>query len=486
MDPVRDAEESRMPLCIHDLPPEILLLVLGHFSSFDLDSFASTCKRWRAVAAKRLVEHDRLKKKYTKVELVQHRRSSKHYYSPGRLLRELHKKPELGFYPRYVSLTEGLALHYFHSGYRYEFYRSIYENIRYRGNTYELFRDTDENTRQTVNALRCIVKTYSSHQNGNHLWWRGSGSDFPTEPTEDSDLAFCLTFLPNLRELRVPRSSNLLPGSTLVLQVFTTASTAKVREINVLARFQMVKIAMSTDRSRRLGFSYDTPPGCRHSLSFIMGRNCFDDLWGDYVSPKLEGINVKASGDGDPNLRPLLEFQSVLRVVRYIHTCKSPAVIHPHSISSALMKFNHTTLQELCLGMSEGVKVAKPVGSLQGFLVLKRLEIDPDLFVCPSSGRVAKLIDVLPPSIEVVGLREPGKFVEVLGLRGLKKVRAAEAIFHGLRVKNKRLLTPKMRTLELAMPQDRWDSISGTLWALAEKMGWDFGYFKRKFVVYSG
>jgi len=476
-DPVRDAEESRMSPSIHDFPSEILLLVLDHLSSFDLDSFTATCKRWRAIAAKRLAEHDELKEKYNSVELA------RLYYSAENFLKELYRRPELGFYPRSVSLTKGLDLRHFHTGYKYEFHRNTYESIRYRGNTYELFSDTDKNKRQTVNALCCIVKTYSGDQNGSCLVWPGVDSGVTTELTKESNLAFSLTFLPNLRELRVPWSSNLLPRSTLVLQVFITARTSKVRDINVLARFQMVRVTEWTGRSRGLGISNNPPPGPCHHLNFIMGRNCFDDLWRDYASPRLEGINIKASGNGDPNLRPLLEFQPAMRVIRYLHTDDSPAVIHPHSISSALVKYNSKTLWELCLGFSEGVKVANPIRSLRGFVVLKRLEIDPDLLVCPSSGSVTQLIHVLPTSIEVIGLRDPGQLVKVPGLTSLKEVRAAEAIFGGMRVKRRRVLIPKMRALEFATPRERWDPISGSLSALAEKMGWTFGYFKRNFVV---
>ena len=55
-----------MSSTVHDFPSEIFLLVLDLLSSFDLDGFASTRKRWPAVAAKRLAEHARLKKKYDK------------------------------------------------------------------------------------------------------------------------------------------------------------------------------------------------------------------------------------------------------------------------------------------------------------------------------------------------------------------------------------------------------------------------------------
>jgi len=52
---------------------------------------------------------------------------------------------------------------------------------------------------------------------------------------------------------------------------------------------------------------------------------------------------------------------------------------------------------------------------------LQRIEIDPDQFVCPSSGSVSRLIDVVPASIEVVALREPGKLVDISGLEGPRK-----------------------------------------------------------------
>ena len=477
VDPVQNAGESRVPMSIHDLPTEIVLLVLDYISSFELDAFTSTCKRWRAIAETRLAEHGRLKKRYTNVILQQHPRQSESH-SPDIFLDALQKKPEHRFYPCYLSLDKGLNLDLFHGGIAYEFIRDTHENVRHKGTTYECFCNPTESERDSTNIVRCLLKTYPSDELAGQ--W---SSPVSGDSSEDSRLAFLLTSLPNLRELRVPWFSKLRPGSTLILQVFSTASTATPAHINVLARFQTVK---TTDRCRSVHSLAEVTSRRRHHLSLLGGKNSLDDPWGITRPPRLEGFNLKASGIGDPALRSLLEFNAVLRVFRYLHTSSgSPGVIHPNSISSALMKYNSKTLTELCLGMSESVKVSKPVVTLRWFLTLNRLEISPDLFICPSTGAVTKLVAVLPASIEVIGLREPGKLVKVPGLTGPKEVRAAEAIFQGLRLKERRARVPKMATLELATPHDRWKSVISALSALVEKMSWRIGYFDRELVEYS-
>lgn len=60
MDALLATGENQMPLCMDDVFADILLVVLDYLSAFDLESFTFTCNRWRAVAARRLVEHDRL------------------------------------------------------------------------------------------------------------------------------------------------------------------------------------------------------------------------------------------------------------------------------------------------------------------------------------------------------------------------------------------------------------------------------------------
>ena len=51
-------------LSLINLPPEIIIQVLGHLDSFELENFATTCSHFRVFEKERLAEHKRLKSTY--------------------------------------------------------------------------------------------------------------------------------------------------------------------------------------------------------------------------------------------------------------------------------------------------------------------------------------------------------------------------------------------------------------------------------------
>jgi len=97
---------------MRDVPPDVLLMVRDWLTAFDLDTFTTICKKWRAAAARRLAEHNRLKREYNNVKLLQNRDHWKLYFTRG-FPKTLQNNPELGFYPRYISLDRGMNLDHF-------------------------------------------------------------------------------------------------------------------------------------------------------------------------------------------------------------------------------------------------------------------------------------------------------------------------------------------------------------------------------------
>ena len=418
-----------------DLPNELVIRVWHHVLEPEaVENFALTSKTIYALGGAFIAEHNELKAQFSIIA---------HYYncgvgsSPVETLKSILLNPRAALYVRELSV-DGWRVEWDDIDEWYFLHKP--EHMPYPEDTVELFR-------QSIMESPLILEDEVEHW----LDVLGAGDEIVIH-------SLMLAKLPSVRAICIGRTSDN-QDQTLLFR--TVEAIARSRDTEALSRlvkvqigsdsmgFEWVRIFAAIPSVKTIESSNHEDPvrcsshchGCRKK--YVCAHTVHDDRQGRIIlPPRISAVAHLAFSDSDLNTRVLCRYLEGLRALEsfeYLGDNYGPrARGGPRAIVDALLTHAKSTLQKLRL--RPNYHFFESVGTLVGFEVMKELEIDyENLPEHRRSGR-CKLVDVLPPSIEMLHLSTlETKFYDAVKHNVLEVIRK----------KSKALPNLKLFTIEL-------------------------------------
>ncbi|KAF2794588.1 hypothetical protein K505DRAFT_324675 [Melanomma pulvis-pyrius CBS 109.77] len=433
-------------MCLLDLPPELLSGIIDLTFSYDLESFALTCRTVYRCAKSQIARHNSLKRQWKHTSNAYTGRRN----STLSILYAISQEPIVAEYIESLSLWD-------------------------RRSAQEISSDTNSpynfHEGEALQKIRDMLlhTEYFADSAGPRVagWWEEileePASDTHEYPEEPAVTVALLTLLPRLKTLQLPERWDLVrvgEGLELwihLIEALVSQPNGNESSSRPLQLLQTLLPFAEVGFYTRVNLQSIHPFMALKSLQNLYAVSCVavEDEWDD--SPPLAGpyptlrsflTRVEfASGCIDTyGLEAFLQMTPALTVFKYSHQSKQGGLQHdwnPGGFAQVLSRYCGTRLIELALTVDEiDGDIVNGLSSFHGFPALKELEVDLGVFFGPplesgqSLGLNAKiptddkpwthkdipcLGDMLAPNIEKVQLNTDYLEHSKRGLKALVK-----------------------------------------------------------------
>ncbi|MCJ1247567.1 hypothetical protein MMC30_004781 [Trapelia coarctata] len=390
------------------LPTELLIQVINEVAVDDLDPLSSTCHRIRTLAEKRLMKHRKLKRAYTTVTLNDQSAKLGPHGTFVNFLSILARNPDFVFYPRRLSITVPSP-----SG-RPPLVSQETQNERSKDDRVKLRR-----IRGTGKYLRKCLFILDSLKAD----WCISICRSVVRPNKGCVYSLFLAVLPNLRDLTIDDSdSDCFHIMTIMESIISVDSPSNTTALQNLRRVTLTSENFTTTYFKYFSL-WTHVTSLRYlsithlALDYTMRLDQMDSLG---VSNITELV-LKYCILHEPQLRRILEKFRYIEGPAY---SASPAVMVQSLVDSCGEKLQKLTLR--CanymtdppsfndlralkkLDITTDPFIHKELEDLHAQNAVPRLNLDPPPLSplhLQTQPDVAKFVDILPPTIEVITLK---------------------------------------------------------------------------------